>query len=200
VVSVSVPVIVGFAVVTTVAGGVTATVVFAGVKVAIVVTTVVCGVGTVVCVVVRLVCDKGIVVCVVAMVVCEVVTLSALTGSTIKSIARNTATDMTDDTVPRVIDKIPDGWIYRLFFITVTLLCRVIKPFYREAGFGPGNCRKNPCIVTFTVIIHIAQELLTRRASGKFLLFAPTIFIEYRRPPHSRLPCPPAIPGPATDP
>ena len=107
------PDIVGLAVVTTVDGWVTATVVFMGVMVAIVVATVACVVGTVVCVVAGVVCVVIIVVCIVDTVVCEVVTLSALTGSTMRSIARNTATGMTDDPLPCVIDEIPDGWIYR---------------------------------------------------------------------------------------
>ena len=54
-------------------------------------------------------------------------------------------------------------------------------------------------VLSPSVIIHIAQELFTRSASEKFLLFAPAIFREYCRLP-SRLLCPPAIPGPATDP
>jgi hypothetical protein len=112
-------------VITVVGRVVTATVVFVGVAVVCVVATVVCVGGLVVTVVAMVVsvgglvvrvvatvvCVGGIVVRVVATVVCDVVTLSALTGSTKRSIARNTATGMTDDPIPCDIDKfLPDGF------------------------------------------------------------------------------------------
>jgi hypothetical protein len=68
------------------------------------VVTLVCGVAIVVGEVVTLVCG-------VITVVWDVVTLSALTGSTMRSIARNTAIGMTDDPLPRDIDTIlPAGF------------------------------------------------------------------------------------------
>jgi hypothetical protein len=83
-----------------------------------VVVTVVVGVAVAVCVVVTVVVGVAVAVCVVTtvvgdvvMVVCCVVTLSALTGNTMRSIARNTATGMTDDPLPRDIDKLlPAGF------------------------------------------------------------------------------------------
>jgi hypothetical protein len=91
VVMVSTPDIVGFAVVTAVVGWVTVTVVSMGVAV---------------------VGDVAMVVGDVATVVAGVVTLSALTGSTtMRSIARNTATGMTDCPLSCNIDKIlPAGF------------------------------------------------------------------------------------------
>jgi hypothetical protein len=111
VVTVSVPDSVGFMVVTTGVGWVTATVVFTGGAVVCDVATVVSVVGTVVCDVATVVSGVGTVVCDVALVVCDVVTLSALTGSTMSSIVRNTATGMTDNLLSRDIDKIlPAGF------------------------------------------------------------------------------------------
>jgi hypothetical protein len=98
VVMVSTPDIVGFAVGTTVVVRVTVTVVSVGVAI----------VGDVAMVV----ADVATVVADVATVVACVVTLSALTGSTtMRSIARNTATGMTDDPLSCNIDKIlPAGF------------------------------------------------------------------------------------------
>jgi hypothetical protein len=105
-----------FAVVTTVAVGVTATVVFPGVAVVVgaavvtcVVATVVVGAAVVVSVVVMV--GTAVIVSVAAMVVVGaavvacVVVLSALTGSNISSIKRNTAIGMKDDPFPRDIDN-----------------------------------------------------------------------------------------------
>jgi hypothetical protein len=83
-----------------------------------VVVTVVVGVTLAVCVVVTVVVGVTLAVCVVTtvvgdvvMVVCCVLLLSALTGNTMRSIARNTATGMTINPLPRDIDKLlPAGF------------------------------------------------------------------------------------------
>jgi hypothetical protein len=107
VVMVSVADIVGFTVVTTVVVWVTATVVFTGGAVVTVVAAVVADGVTFVGCVTMVVADGVTLAGCVTTVVCDVVTLSALTGSIIRSIARNTATGMTDDPLPRDIDKLP---------------------------------------------------------------------------------------------
>jgi hypothetical protein len=94
---------VGCIVVTTVVGWVTVTVVFTGVAVVTVVATVVGEVVTLVGCVAIVVGEVVTLVCGVITVVWAAVTFSALTGSTMRSIARNTVTDMTDDPRPRDI-------------------------------------------------------------------------------------------------